>query len=103
MNVTQTAVNGVVNKETLFYFKQKEHVVHAKYSGGKIAKGFLVGSLTGSTLKFSYCQLQFDGELDNGSSVGELSMLENGKIRMTENFEWGSRPNAKGVNIFDEI
>ncbi|WP_420322105.1 hypothetical protein [Flagellimonas sp.] len=104
MHVTQTAENGVVNQETLFHFTQEGDIVHATYSGGKVTQGFLVGKLQGSTLKFSYCQLQTDGQLDNGSSVGELSTTDNGKIRLTEHFEWQSRPeNSKGINVFEEI
>jgi hypothetical protein len=54
MTVIQTAENGVVNKDTLFYFKQDGNVVQAEYAGGKIKKGFLIGQIAAHVLKFSY-------------------------------------------------
>jgi len=104
MNVIKTADNGVVNHETIFLFSQKEGVVSAEYSGGKIRQGYLIGKLSPQNqLMFSYCQMQLDGTLDNGMSVCELSRNENGKIILTEHFEWKSRPGEYGTNIFQEL
>jgi hypothetical protein len=103
MIVIQTAENGVVNKDTLFYFTQEGSVVHAEYAGGKIKKGFLVGQMAAHVLRFSYCQLQTDGVLDNGVSSCELSVGEAGKIKLVEHFEWKTRPGETGVNVFQEI
>jgi hypothetical protein len=103
MTVVHTAENGVVNKDTLFYFSQEGNVVQAEYAGGKIRKGFLIGQIAANVLKFSYCQLQKDGVLDNGVSSCEISVCETGKIRLTEHFEWKSRSGETGVNVFQEI
>ena len=103
MTVIQTAENGVVNKDTLFYFTQEGNVVQAEYAGGMIKKGFLIGQIADYVLRFSYCQLQTDGVLDNGVSSCELSVGDTGKIMMLEHFEWKSRPGETGVNVFQEI
>jgi hypothetical protein len=104
MNVIKTAENGVVNHETIFHFSQKDGIVSAVYQGGKILKGFLVGKLsTANQLEFSYCQMQIDGKLDNGLSTCQLSKNENGKITLTEHFEWKSRPGEFGTNVFQEF
>ena len=103
MTVISTAENGVVNKDTLFTFTQVENVVEAEYAGGKIKKGYLIGQTDGHVLRFSYCQLQTDGVLDNGVSSCELSVGETGKLRLVEHFEWKSRPGETGVNVFEEI
>lgn len=104
MNVIKTAENGVVNYETIFHFSQKDAIVSAEYQGGKILKGFLVGKLSiQNQLEFSYCQMQVDGKLDNGVSVCQLSKNENGKITLTEHFEWKSRPGEFGTNVFQEL
>jgi|SRR5882672_7941820 len=103
MNVIETAANGVVNKDTIFIFTQIKDHVYAAYAGGKIEKGFLVGKITDHQLKFSYCQLQTDGTLDNGISSCGLSISEEGKIILTEHFEWSSREDKAGTNIFREI
>lgn len=104
MNVIKTAENGVVNHETIFHFSQNEGLVTAEYQGGKILKGFLVGKLSPQNqLEFSYCQMQIDGKLDNGLSICQLSKDENGKIILTEYFEWKSRPGEFGTNVFQEL
>lgn len=101
MTVIETAQNGVVNQDTLFSFSQENDLAFANYSGGKIRKGFLVGNVTQSTLEFTYCQVQHDDTLDHGKSVAEL-VIHQGKIRLVEHFEWGSRPGEKGTNTFEE-
>lgn len=103
MNVINTAVNGVVNEETIFCFKQSGTLVTAEYSGGETIKGSLVGANDGSTLNFSYCQLQPNGKIDNGFSKCHLSTTEQGLIKMVEHFKWGSRNEEQGVNIFEEL
>lgn len=104
MNVIKTDACGVVNHETIFQFSQKNDVFEAKYAGGKIRQGFLVGRFTTENqLIFSYCQIQMDGKLDNGASQCEVSKDENGKIMLTEHFEWASRPGEFGTNVFKEI
>jgi hypothetical protein len=104
MNVVKTDACGVVNHETIFHFSQNDHVVVAEYAGGKIQKGFLVGKITmGNQLAFSYCQMQMDGKLDSGLSQCEISKNENGKLTLTEHFEWASRPGEFGTNVFQEI
>ena len=103
MNVVQTAPNGVVNHETIFTFSQQDNQVQAAYYGGKVAKGFLIGVLEKEILNFSYCQLQTDGILDNGISKAQLSVTAEGKLRLTEHFEWKSRPGERGTNIFEQL
>ncbi|MGZ3767278.1 MAG: hypothetical protein ACXVA2_21625 [Mucilaginibacter sp.] len=103
MNVIQTASNGVVNELTIFTFSQNGSFVSATYSGGPIFKGFLVGAIHNDKLSFSYCQIETDGKIDNGHSECEITIGENGKIRLVENFQWTSRIDEAGVNIFQEL
>jgi hypothetical protein len=77
--------------------------VIAEYKGGRIKKGLLVGTINGKEFKFRYCQIQTDYKFDKGISSCELSLNENGKIRLIEHFEWKSRQGEKGTNIFEEI
>ncbi|HSW71909.1 MAG TPA: hypothetical protein VLG44_00680 [Chlamydiales bacterium] len=104
MNVIHTDASGVVNHETIFYFSESNGVISAEYSGGKISQGFLVGKFTNDNqLVFSYCQMQVDGKLDFGTSQCTVSRANNGKIILTEHFEWASRPGEFGTNIFQEM
>ena len=103
MNVIETAKNGVVNELTIFTFTQIDNFVSAKYSGGQIHQGFLVGKLFKEKLNFSYCQIQKDGVIDNGQSECDVIMGENKKIRLVEHFKWNSKNGDTGVNIFQEL
>lgn len=102
MNVVETSGNGVVNELTIFSFSQTDNVVSATYSGGQIVKGFLVGLMDNNKLRFSYCQLQVDGKMDNGTSECDI-LIENGKIRLVEHFQWASRNNETGINVFQQL
>ena len=102
MNVVETSRNGVVNELTIFSFTQTKNVVSAVYSGGQIVKGFLVGSVTENNLRFSYCQLQVDGKIDSGNSECDI-FIENGKIKLVEHFQWTSRNNETGINVFQQL
>ena len=102
MHVVTTATVGVVNAETLFTFTQEGSVVSARYSGGKVRLGYLVGEISPKGLHFRYAQLDVDGNLDGGHSTCEVSRAHDGKIRLIEHFEWASREGS-GANIFEEL
>ena len=68
MNATSTAENGVINTETIFHFRQQGEQVWAEYHGGKLASGFLVGTLRGSEFTFRFCQQEVSGKLDGGKT-----------------------------------
>jgi len=70
---------------------------------GELKKDFLLEKIIDHQLKFSYCQLQTDGNIDNGISSCELSINGKGKIMLTERFEWGSGEDRIGTNIFREM
>lgn len=102
MRVVSTAENGVVNKETLFTFSQNNDLVSAQYSGGQVRLGYLVGVLSSNKLHFRYAQVDNAGNLDGGSSVCDLEIMNDGKIRLLEHFSWETREGV-GTNIFEEV
>ncbi len=103
MNIIKTSINGVVDKETVFIFSQNGNIVSASYSGGKIKQGYLIGTIENDKLTFGYCQIQTDNKIDNGQSICQLLIGENGKFRLIENFKWLSRDGNSGTNIFEEF
>lgn len=102
MHVASTAESGEVNSETLFEFIQEGSVVSAKYTGGKIKLGYLVGIMNLDKFDFRYTQVDEDGRLDGGYSTCEVSRMDDGRIRIFEHFKWESREGT-GINIFEEI
>ncbi len=102
MRVVQTAPNGIVGRDTVFHFSQRGDVVEARYSGGRIEAGYLVGILAGDLLSFRFCQISDRVQIDGGLSRGRLEPVGDGRLRIVESFTWESR-GGEGVNVFEEI
>jgi len=101
MYVSATAVGGVVDANTRLDFIQKGQRVAARYSGGSVKRGWLVGQLSGSELVFRYAQSEAAGGIHAGHSVCTVERLNSGRLRIIERFTWTSRPGS-GTNVFDE-
>jgi hypothetical protein len=104
MRVTSTDSGGVVSGETILEFEQTGDVVSARYRGGTIVDGYLVGKLdpTGTSLRFCYVQADSRGNVDAGSSTGTIDEMQDGRLRLIEVFQWFTRP-SRGTNVFEEI
>jgi hypothetical protein len=101
MHVSRTATSGVVGSDTRLHFAQKGNRVVARYSGGAVARGWLVGRLSGSELVFRYAQREQSGAIHGGRSVCRVERLSNGRTRIIEHFTWSTR-SGSGTNVFDE-
>ncbi|HEY4127140.1 MAG TPA: hypothetical protein VGN70_03755 [Gammaproteobacteria bacterium] len=102
MYVSATADIGVVGADTLLHFTQKHDRVLARYSGGSIARGYLVGEMSENSLSFRYTQVEASGEIHGGSSICDLVTLPDGRTRIVEHFTWRTREGS-GDNVFDEL
>jgi len=102
MNVTATDAAGVVGAETTLEFRQRGSIVSARYSGGDVEQGFLVGTLHGDKLEFRFVQVDRAGRIDGGHSTCDVTKLDSGKVRIHEHFQWDTRPES-GTNVFDEL
>lgn len=102
MCVSSTADCGVVDANTRLHFTQKGASVFARYSGGSVTRGCLVGTISGSKLVFRYSQLEDSGHIHGGRSICEVQRSEQAGFRVIEHFSWRTR-SGDGINIFDEI
>ena len=102
MFVSSTADTGVVSGETHLHFAQRGTRVAARYGGGRVARGWLVGQWAGDTLHFRYAQREDGYAIHAGNSTCHVQELPDGRLRLTEHFTWSTRPGA-GVNVFDEV
>jgi hypothetical protein len=101
MYVSSTATNGVVDTATRLYFRQRGDRVIARYDGGNVVRGLLIGRYENSRLMFRYAQRERDGTIHGGRS--ECELLEHvGRTRIVEHFTWSTR-SGSGMNVFDEI
>lgn len=102
MRPISTSARGVVSDDTTLVFEQTGNVVSARYCGGSIVDGYLIGCVEGATLQFRYVQADIHGNLDAGVSTGIIEHLPDGRLRLIEKFRWLTRA-GEGTNIFEEV
>lgn len=96
--------NGETSGETLFHYKQEGKILSCDYSGGKIIKGHLIGIVNDTgEIDMRYHQINSQGELMTGVCTSVPELLENGKIRLHETWQWTSGDRSKGNSILEEI
>ncbi len=96
--------NGETSNQTIFLYKQEGNVLSAEYSGGKILKGHLIGLVDEKGhIDMRYHQVNNKGYLMTKKCTSKPEILENGKIRLHENWEWTSHDKSKGKSIIEEI
>ncbi len=101
MCVSSTASQGVVGAGTVIRFHQKGSRVVARYAGGSIRRGCLVGRFLRGVLAFRYAQVEACGAVHGGRSTCEVVRLPTGRLRLVEHFVWTTR-GGSGTNVFDE-
>jgi hypothetical protein len=102
LRAVATGRAGQVDTETLFEFAQEGSLVFARYAGGAVELGYLVGTFRGAELVFRYAQVDRAGGVHGGRSRCEIEVLADGRVRMQEHFTWESRPGA-GTNVLEEV
>jgi hypothetical protein len=102
MFVSSTASNGVVSGETRLNFSQRGERVWARYAGGSVSRGWLVGRWIANSLRFRYVQIEDSHTIHAGRSACEVERLSDGRLRLVEHFAWRTRIGS-GVNVFDEL
>jgi hypothetical protein len=95
--------NGETSNETLFHYKHIGNILTSEYSGGKIKQGHLIGLVDRfGNIEMRYHQINDKDELMTGICISKPEILENGKIRLHENWEWTSGDKSKGTSIIEE-
>ena len=100
--VSTTAETGVVGSDTRLRFCQIGSRVLARYSGGDVARGWLVGRWQGDRLVFRYAQRERGSAVHGGRSVCDVERTDSGRVRIVEHFNWTTR-SGSGTNIFDQL
>ena len=96
--------NGETSEETIFEYRQKGTILTSTYKGGKIKEGHLIGLVNkDGTIEMRYHQVNTKGELMTGVCFSEPEIMDNGKIRLYEAWEWTSGDRSKGNSILEEI
>jgi hypothetical protein len=93
---------GQVSGDTEFVFSQDGRVVHARYGGGAIVLGFLVGVADRDATEFRFVHVDRDGAISSGHSVDTIEVLPDGRLRLHEQWEWESQ-SGRGTSVLEEI
>jgi hypothetical protein len=95
--------NGETSIETVFIYQQIGNILTSEYLGGKIKKGHLIGIVDeNGYIDMRYHQVNEKNEIMTGICKSKPEILENGKIRLHESWEWTSGDRSKGQSIIEE-
>ena len=93
---------GDVGAETIFEYVEEDGIVHARYGGGAVRLGFLVGTREGDLLRFRYAQVRGDGTTATGRCESRIETLGDGRLRLHETWAWESHDGA-GTSVVEEV
>ena len=102
--VVSSSPNGETSEETVFAYQQRGNILTAEYAGGSVVSGHLIG-LVGKqgNIDMRYHQVNQQGELMTGVCHSRPEVLENGKIRLYETWQWTSGDRSKGTSVVEEV
>jgi hypothetical protein len=93
---------GEVGAGTLFEYHERDGVIWARYEGGAVRLGFLVGTRDADRLEFRYSQVNESGATSSGRCSTTISLLPDGRLRLDERWAWESRP-GEGTSAIEEV
>jgi hypothetical protein len=93
---------GDVGAQTVFEYVEDAGIVHARYAGGGVRLGFLVGTREGDVLRFRYAQVRGDGSTATGRCESRIEVLEDGRLRLHETWAWESEE-GEGTSVVEEV
>lgn len=96
----KTQGSSETSSETIFKYEQKDALVTATYSGGDIRLGHLIGLVNkNGSLDMRYHHVNTDGALMTGTCHTIPEVLDDGRLRLHESWQWTSGPNISDPNI----
>ncbi len=96
--------NGDVDDSTLFRYHQKDNIVWGTYSGGNIRFGNLIAVTDKEgNLDMRYQHLNKDGDLMTGVCYSKPEIMNDGRIRLKEQWQWTNGDQSKGESVIEEV
>lgn len=95
--------NGEVGAETVFHYHQSDDVVWATYEGGDVVKGHLLANvLPDGRLDMRYHHINRKGQIMLGKCLSTPSLEANGKLKLSEEWQWLSGDMSAGRSVLVE-
>ena len=96
--------NGEVDNQTLFLYHQNENILWADYYGGEIKKGSIVGTVAlNGEIDFYYQHINLSDQIRIGKCHSVPQILSDGRIELSEQWQWLNGDKSKGSSIVIEI
>ncbi|MCI9169837.1 MAG: GNAT family N-acetyltransferase [Lawsonibacter sp.] len=96
--------NGEVDGNTRFMYHQKSNIIWADYTGGEIIRGCLLGTVAEhGELDFYYVHVNEQGQVRFGVCHSVPQILDNGKIELSETWQWLNGDKSKGISVIVEV
>lgn len=96
--------NGEISNETIFTYQQQGNILTSTYTGGAIKVGSLLGIVQpNGKIDMKYHHINTSNKLMSGTCQSTPELLQNGKIRLYENWKWTSGDQSSGTSIIEEI
>ncbi|MBG9447176.1 n-acetylglutamate synthase [Cytobacillus firmus] len=100
----QNTENGEVSSKTFFHYKQDGNIISASYGGGEIIQGTLIGITNeDGCLEFRYNHVNNKNQLRGGKCLSTPEILEDGRIRLHEKWQWQDDEGTEGQSIIEEV
>jgi hypothetical protein len=100
--VAEMSSEGEASAATEFEYHERDGIVWARYDGGSVRLGFLIGTRDDDRLEFRYSQLNENGETSSGRCSTTISALSDGRLRLDEEWAWETKSGA-GTSAVEEI
>lgn len=94
--------DGAVSGDTTFHFEQEGDRIYAHYEGGSVVDGHLVGTVDGNRWDIRFTQINSAHETATGHSVGVIEVLDDGRVRVEDEWEWKSQ-DGSGETVLEEV
>ena len=93
-----------VSEDTLFHYSKNENIISAEYNGGQIIKGNLIGKqLDNGDFDFVYQHINFNNEIKIGKCLSKAILQNDGKIKLSEKWQWLCDDMSQGESELIEI
>ena len=99
----ENSENGEVDSTTIFEYQQKDNLVTAKYHGGTIKYGKIIAHIEDDELDMLYQCSTIDNQLKAGKALAKISTTEQGKIKLSLDWEWLNGNDEKGKSEYIEV
>lgn len=96
--------NGEITEDTIFEYFQSGRILTCEYSGRNIMKGHLLGYVDDfGNIDMRYHQIDPAGKIKTGVCFSKPEIMEDGKIRLHEDWKWTCGDHSSGQSVLEEI